>query len=422
MVTNFGRIASMKNKRWFLFLLFLFFLNFPISSPRAEMDQNNDFTIAFLADISGPLGFWNAPRLVGIQDAAEYLNNNLGGIGGKKIKINWRDHKSNVALALKYYQELRSHGSLIWHTCGTGEQQMLKPYYEQDKTQVIFTCAVSPGVVYPVGYVFGTAAYYPNQFGAFIDWLVETWEKQNNTRRPRVAFMTYESAYGRACVSQETLAYAKKKGVEIVETIYVPFVTTDPVSPLQKAKKAGADWLYGQWLWQTVPPYLKANKDYALGLNFCVNSFGVDEVMISKGGEAAEGLTGVTSWYLPSENTPGINLARVVLEEKQRRPEDRGAPYFVGWMNMLATKRVIEESLARLGNWEKINPQEIIATLEGWQEVDIDGLCRLNYGPQRRGAGKIRIVQVQGGKWVPVTPWRQTPRLVPGEWRRSFDE
>lgn len=412
----------MQNKRWFQFLLFLFVLNFHIASSRAELPKDNFFTVAFLGDLSGPVGFWNAPRLIGIQDAIEYLNNRANGIGGKKVNLDWRDHKSNAALAQRYYQELRSQGYLVWHTCGTGEQQLLKPLYEQDKSQVIFTCSTSPGVIYPVGYVFGTGPYYPNQFGAFIDWLLETWDEPKMRRKPRLAFMTYDSGYGRACISKEILEYAKKKGVEIVDTIYIPFVTIDPLAPLLRAKKAGADWLFGQWLYQTVPPYLKANKEQKLGLHFCVTSFGVDQVMIINGQEAAEGLTGISSWYLPDEKTPGVELIQNTLKEKKRQPEDQGSSYFLGWMNIFQTKKAIEDTLVRVGSWEKITPQELLATLETWHDVDIEGLGKLNYSPTRRASGSIRIVQVQGGKWVAVTPWRQAPRLVPGEWRHDFND
>ena len=43
------------------------------STPKIK--EKEKYGIAFLGDLTGPLGFWNAPRLVGIQDAAEYLNN-----------------------------------------------------------------------------------------------------------------------------------------------------------------------------------------------------------------------------------------------------------------------------------------------------------------------------------------------------------
>jgi len=386
------------------------------AAEKIKAPAKDEIRVAFLGDLSGPVGFWNAPRLVGIQDAIDYFNEKMGGIAGRKVKLSWVDHKSDVALAEKGYRKLKSEHALIWHTCGTGEQQLLKPLYEVDKSQIIFTCSTSPGVIYPVGHVFGTAPYYPNQFGAFVDWLVETWDREKVGRMPRIAFMTYNSGYGRACITPESLAYARSKGVEIVDTIYIPFVTTDPLTPLTKAKKAGADWVIGQWLWQTVPPYLIANNKYKLGLKFCVTSFGVDQVMIQKAGKAAEGLTGITSWYLPGEGTPGVKQVNEVIHKKRRRPEDRGSSYFLGWMNMWQTKMALEQTLERVKEWKEVTPHEIMITLEKWNDIDINGLGRLSYSPTDRGADIIRIVQVKGGHWTAVTDWRKSPNLVPLEW------
>lgn len=385
----------------------------------AAAESRDDLPVVFLGDVSGPVGFWNAPRLVGIQDAIDYLNENTGGIAGRQIRLTWIDHKSDVALAERGYRELLGKKALIWHTCGTGEQQLLKPLYEKDASQVIFTCSTSPGVIYPVGHVFGTAPYYPEQFGAFMDWLVETWDEKAAGRMPRVAILTYNSGYGRACITDESLEYARSKRIEIVGVTYIPFVTTDPLTPLLKAKEAGADWVFGQWLWQTVPPYLIANKEHNLGLKFCVTSFGVDQVMVEKGGDAAEGLTGVTSWYLPDESTPGVNMVNEALRRKSRRPEDRGTSYYLGWMNMWQTKMAIEQTLERVKDWSKVTPNEIVATLEQWNDMDVNGLGRLHYSPRARGADMIRIVQVKAGKWRAATDWRKCPVLVPPTWLQT---
>ena len=97
------------------------------AGPVAAKEQ---FGIAFLGDLTGPLGFWNAPRLVGIQDAIEYLNTNLGGIGGREVSLDWADTKSKIDIATSGYERLQSKGFPVWHTCGTGEQQILKARYE----------------------------------------------------------------------------------------------------------------------------------------------------------------------------------------------------------------------------------------------------------------------------------------------------
>ncbi|MEW6350942.1 MAG: ABC transporter substrate-binding protein [Thermodesulfobacteriota bacterium] len=386
--------------------------------------------IGFLGDLTGPLGFWNAPRLVGIQDAIEYLNQTKGGIGGREVYLEWADTKSKIDIATSAYERLKTHGFVVWHTCGTGEQQILKARYEDDKSQVVYTCSTSPNVIYPPGYAFGTAAYYPDLWGAFIDWVVENWDFKKEKRGPRIAILSYESGYGKACITDELFKYAKEKGAEIVDTIFVPFVTVDAVTPLMKAKKAGADWCIGQWLYQTVPPYLNANHKMKLGLKFAVNTFGVDDVMIhnAQPKEAALALYGLTNWPLTWEGTEGLKVIKEIWEKKKRRPEDRGAPYILGWMNTWQTKRVLEETLARVGSWDKITAAEVRKTSEGWKDVDVNGLGWLTYDKDKRGTQNVRIVQVKksddGGKevvrWEYLTDWRKAPVLVPDKWRAAL--
>lgn len=384
------------------------------------------FGVGFLGDLTGPLGFWNAPRLVGIQDAIEYINEKYGGIGGRQIYLEWADTKSKIDIATSAYERLKEKGFPVWHTCGTGEQQILKARYEADRTQVVYTCSTSPNVIYPAGYAFGTAAYYPDLWGAFFDWILENWEAKKMGRNPKVAILTYESGYGKACITDELNEYAKQKGIDIVETIFIPFVTVDAVTPLMKAKKAGADWCIGQWIYQSVPPYLNANYKMKLGLKFAVNTFGVDDVMIynSTPQEAAMDLYGVTNWQLSWEDTDGLKIIRDIWEKKNRRPEDRGASYILGWMNTWQTKRVIEETLKRVGSWDKVTAAEVRKTSEGWGDVDVNGLGFLTYGPNLRGTSNVRIVKVDKVKagdkdvirWNYLTGWRKAPVLVKKEW------
>lgn len=148
------------------------------------------FGIAFLGDLTGSLGFWNAPRLVGIQDAIEYVNEKFGGIGGREVFMEWADTKSKIDIATSAYERLQVKGFPVWHICGTGEQQILKARYEQDRSQVIYTCSTSPNAIYPPGYCFGTAAYYPDEWGLFADWVVENWDFKKMGRKPRFAILT----------------------------------------------------------------------------------------------------------------------------------------------------------------------------------------------------------------------------------------
>ncbi len=396
-------------------LLFVFLLTASFG-PVYGKDAQGLINIGFIGDMSGPLGFWNTPRMLGAQDAIDYINNEWGGIRGRKLRLEIRDHQSNAGLHLQYYNELKAKTYHFMHTCGTGEQQLAKPQYEEDQAKIFFTCSMSPGVIYPVGHVFGTGMYYPDQVGAFFDWVVENWDYAKQGRRPRVAVMTYGSAYGRVINDPQVLAHANKVGIDVVTTIYIPFVTTDPLPPLQKAKQAGADWVVGMYLWQTLTPSLKANKTYDLGLKFWVTNMGVDDVIISQTGDAAESLTSVTSWRLPNEKSEGMRLINQYIKDKKKNPQDCGSPYIIGWMNMIQTKMALEETLDRVKEWDRVSVRELMQTLVAWKEKDILGLAKFSYSPTERGPSTARVVQVQKGQWKIVKDWFTAASLVPEQW------
>lgn len=382
----------------------------------------------FPGDLTGPLGFWNAPRLVGIQDAMEYINQNQDGIAGREIYLDWVDSQSKIDMATSGYERLKAKGYLVWHTCGTGEQQMLKARYEDDRSQVLYTCSASPGVMYPPGYVFGTDAYFPDKWGLFVDWLVQNWDFKKMGRKPRIAVLTYPSGLGKAILAEEFLNYAKEKGVEIVETVFIPFVTVDAATPLMKAKKAGADWCIGMWLYQTVPPYLNENYKQKLGLKFAITL--VEDVVVANANpkEAAIGLVGLSNWTMTWEDTEGIKIIRQTWEKKNRRPEDRGASYILGWMNTWQTKMVVEQTLKKVGKWEKVTAAEIRKTTESWGKFDIMGLGRVDYGKNKRGVGIQRVCEVKkvkvGGqdviRWEYASDWMSAPHLVPQKWQEPL--
>ena len=63
-------------KRTLLTVVLFVLLAFPLIFSGTALAKEK-YGIAFMGDLTGPLGFWNAPRLVGIQDAIEYIETAL---------------------------------------------------------------------------------------------------------------------------------------------------------------------------------------------------------------------------------------------------------------------------------------------------------------------------------------------------------
>ncbi|TET17740.1 MAG: ABC transporter substrate-binding protein [Dehalococcoidia bacterium] len=387
------------------------------------------FGIGFLADLSGTLGFWNAPRLVGTTAAYEWLCAHEYGIAGKRPLIKWYDHKSNADEAKAGYAKLR--GKYIAnHSCGTGEQQMLKPNYDPDKFLTL-TCSQSPNVIYPVGYAFGIGPYWANQYAAFIDWVLE------EGKGTKIAYITYPSGYGRAFITDETAAYNEEHGIEMVADIAVPWAPPDPDSILAAAKDAGAEIVFTNAMYATMGPLLKANYDGGYNLQFCVNNLSLDEATIALAGQTedgkwrADGLVGISNYVTAADlETPdspfyeseGMTALVEYWDTHFVKPEDRCGSYIQAWLEVFTYKEAIEETLVRLGSWDQVTSREIRLTMEGedWWDRNIRDMWVTNFSPTNRDPITVRIMQVQDGKWIAITDLFTVKVLVPDEWLQPW--
>jgi len=198
-------------------------------------------------------------------------------------------------------------------------------------------------------------------------------------------------------------------------------VIVDATAPLTRAKEMGADWVFTAALFATLGPLLKDNHEKGFGLKFAANSFGVDPAVIPRAGEkAAEAMHGVFGFYFMDEATDGISLVKKTWEDKWVRPEDRSVGFVQAWMEAFMVKSAVEETLKRVGRWDRITPRELVTSIEAWGSRDIKGLGRVTYSKDSRDGKSARIAAVRDGKWVPLTPWRQGPQLVPKDWLKPI--
>ena len=403
-------------------LLVISLLVFPATGSKPAAKEKY-FTMYFWADMSRIFGFVNVPRLLGIQDTIYWINKYKGGVQGRKMRVEWADHTNDLAVGATIYERWRTKDNFMFMgVCGSQENEAFHDRYAEDEV-VVSSCGASETGIYPAGYAFATIPMYSDQLANFVDYITSTWDWKKQGRAPRLAFMTYDSPFGRACLQPIALDYAKKKRVDIVDTQYIPVIVTNAETPLTRAKKAGADYVYGQLLWQTLIGLAKANHKLGFGLKFGTNNFGVDEPLIMVGGEAAEGILGTTPYKLWSEtNDPFIQRATKIADEQKRRRKDLLNAYFLGVANVLTVYDLLNQLVPKVG-WEGINGRVLRRQLETWgQDYDLHGLVKFDYTPQYRSPMTARLAQIKGGQWVPVTDWNRMPGLIKADLKGPYKE
>lgn len=415
----------MVRKTWLALvtLMVISLLVFPALGSKPEAAKEEFFTIYFWADMSRVYGFVNVPRLLGIQDTIYWIHKYKGGVQGRKFRVEWADHTNDLSVGATIYERWRPRKNFMFlAVCGSQENEAFHDRYAEDEV-VVSSCGSSETGIYPAGYPFSTIPMYSDQAANFIDVITERWDRKIHGRGPRLAFMTYDTPFGRACLQPLVMEYAKKKGVEVVDQQFIPVIVVDAATPLTRAKKAGADYIYGQLLWQTLAALAKENERLGFGLKFGTNNFGVDEPLPLIGGKAAEGIMGTTPYKLWSEkDDPYIKMAIKIAEEQGRRKKDLLNSYFLGVANVFTIYDLLNQLVPKVG-WEGINARVLRRQLETWgKEYDLHGLVKFDYTPEWRAPMTARLVEIKDGQWVPATPFRRMPGLIRADLKGPYKE
>src|SRR5260370_23334180 len=152
-------------------------------------------------------------------------------------------------------------------------------------------------------YTFPGGIDYTSQIRIFLNWVKEGW--RDTSRKPKVAFIFADNAYGRAPI-ESGRAYAKEIGVDLVDEEVIPTVLTDATSQLLTMKTKDPDFAYINTNTQWVPVVLKDSYKLGLKTKYMVNNYGIDEPTPGLAAEAAEARNGLQAVPYLAQTMPAI--------------------------------------------------------------------------------------------------------------------
>jgi branched-chain amino acid transport system substrate-binding protein len=129
-------------------------------------------------------------------------------------------------------------------------------------------------------------------------------------------------------------------------------------------------------------------------------------VMTQLAGPAAEGLVGSVLFSPPGEGVTGLDDAAAYLKEHGSSIEQKGLLYGQGWTMM----RIMLEGVRRaVAEGKELKGENIKASIESMHDFDTGGVTPpITFGPdEHRGMRGMRLYQVEGGKWKPLTGIRE---------------
>ncbi|MEW6232463.1 MAG: ABC transporter substrate-binding protein [Chloroflexota bacterium] len=363
-------------------------------------------------DVTGPYAPITLPLVNAFEDALKYINEK-GGIRGAKVEHEWMDTGGKLPQAIAAYNKFReaTPKPIVMLIYGSTEGEALKERFAEDKIAVLSYSVSDPQLV-PPGWIFGALPAYSDQFGFFIDWLVENWKE---SRPPKLAFLTWDTAFGKAVLTPACLDYAKKKGVQIVATEFMPMVPVDVSTQLLRIRDAGADWVYSNTLGAAPGVMLKDATRLGLRdkIKFAGGPWAMDWAPIRvAGAAAAEGFVGSQSYASWSEaDNPGIKLLGEQFEKNKRKPEEKALAYICVWSGVFTLAEAIGKAVDEVG-FDKLDGAAVKKAMEALKDYSPQGLTYYTFSPAKHSPAKARMLQVKGGTLVPISDWRVIPNLA----------
>jgi len=389
-------------------------LIFPASAKAAKI-----MYIGGTMSLTGAYAEDSAAILAAYEDYMKYVNETKLLAPWRKekfpaditLELLWRDDELKPAKALTIYEELKAKGMLVFRASGSPQALALKDRLKEDGFGAP-SMATGPYLMTPPGTIFTYYPIYTDDLAAVADWFKEKWKE---TRKPRVAYLTADTAFGKSIEIPEMKAYLEKVGYEFVGSQYVPLVpTAPPTTQLMWLKEKKVDLVLGVMVNPGSQPTVKEMVRLGMGphleykLTFACGTPSHLQIFLPAMGELGNGFVvggGFPSW---DEPCAGIKFCHE-LQEKYRPTKRVPNIMYVGGM----VEAMIQVEALRLAlkevPFEKLKPIDVLNhgfyKIKNLETGDLSS-TPLTYGPGKiEGVDMVRVDQILKGKIVKQGVW-----------------
>jgi ABC-type branched-subunit amino acid transport system substrate-binding protein len=392
-----------------LALLLIALLAASACAPAPSLQAERTVEIGLLGCLTGAGATAEHPCFLGVSDYVTYFNEEKG-IPDVTIELVWRDTGTEVVRAITNYNVLADRGvPLIM--CNDGRPvEALMSQLEQDRIP-LFTGNTQTNFVYPPSWVFPAWATHAEAATLVFDYFMVNWKEE---RPPKLQFFIMDSLYGWDMVEDAT-RYAESLGFEVLPIEVGAHVIVDATIQMLRIREQGADLVYFQHIITGAGPAMRDAE--RLGLvgetQFASNADILGEALIEMVPVGVEGFLAPRALpWIDETEIPGVKT----MLDKQMEFHGKiheGPEYMAGWVYGAIMCEALERALDKAG-YDNLDGPAVKRALESIQDFDVDGIVKITYGPEdRRGTRDFALYQVQGGKIVRITDYRETPILVP---------
>jgi ABC-type branched-subunit amino acid transport system substrate-binding protein len=369
----------------FLGLLTMGIIFLPGLNVAEAQEREKTITVGLSLIYTGPLGTTSSSVSNGILDHLMWINNQ-GGIGYKdpktgklewaKMKIIWEDNAYDTSKSVSIYKRLKAEGAKVIFVQGSTPGEAISGLLSQDRIPGI----VMYGYASPAGYR-PTPLYYAAGYSTIIEdfctmakWVISS---RKGSHAPKIGAMVMDVPSWRVIGDPEgAKAQVEKMGGEWIGVEWLQRMTTDTSVQINRLINKGVDLI--TLLGGLNHTILVAKDMSRLGVDLnkvrvICNVSGWDESLLKAIPKEGEGFYGASFTSLPSEDLPGVRLAKEVAHWRGRKSEDVNLNYLPGFVFGYVLKAGLKTALEKVG-YEKLTPTDIRNALFSLKDVDVGEL------------------------------------------------
>jgi branched-chain amino acid transport system substrate-binding protein len=363
-----------------------------LTSTRSHGQGKAPIKVGGLFDLTGVTSEVGKPFAQAVIDHVKLVNDK-GGINGRQIELVAVDYSYKIPQAVAAYKQFKDNNVVLINGWGTGDTEALRKEVNNDKIPYV-SASFSGHLTNPkeTPYNFFVGSSYSDNLRIFMKYAKEQTRAQG--RRPRIAFIYADNAYGRAPI-EAGRQYAKEVEVDLVDEQVIPASFQDSTSQLLNMRQKDPDWAYINTTTTWVAQLLKDAQKLQLKTKFGSNPYGYGEKLPEVAKEAAEGVVGMMPNVLYGDKVPG--MSEIVDYHKKSPPQvSADALYVRGWVYVTAWAEALKRAK------DELTGEGVKKAFETFRDFDTGGLTPpLTYtADDHRPTTRTFIYVVKNGKVV----------------------
>ena len=331
----------------------------PRPAPAAD-----DIVLGGSIPLTGVFAFAGVGIHAGIQDYVRLVNDQ-GGIKGRKVRYVAEDTGYKVDASVAAFNKIvGQENPVLYYADSTGFSKTINPELERKGTMLMagasFASELNDPRKYPLQFMSGPD--YTEMFGILLRYVAK--EKPG----ARLAFVYSDTEFGRDPISGgEKLA--NELGLKVVEKIVTPPGSVDVSTEVLKLRRANPDYtIFHGYVLAPIPEFIGQARQMGMRSQFMGTFWSMDNSMVQKMGEAADGFMGVMPYryYFDKDGS-----APMLEKIRQMRPEYQSTAYTQGFVTAMLMLEAVKRTLDA---GKELNGANLKASLNTIRDFDTGGI------------------------------------------------